>query len=105
MEEFWRIVKDVKHFHRHRCSATTNPTTHSLPPTIPPNYRLPAKPPALIPSQVGRRRAAFGVQDHKSLHTTMVGSKGMDFSSVANVFSGLFKDLGVVRRDHVHEVW
>jgi hypothetical protein len=47
--------------------------------------------------EVGRRRAAFGVQNSKPLHTTMVGSKGMDFKGVADVFSGLLKSLGVTK--------
>ena len=47
--------------------------------------------------EVGRRRAAFGVQNSKPLHTTMVGAKGMDFKGVADVFSGLLKSLGVTK--------
>lgn len=47
--------------------------------------------------EVGRRRAAFGVQDSKPLHTTLCGSKGMDFRSVADVYAGLLASLGVTQ--------
>ena len=53
--------------------------------------------------EVGRRRAAFGVQDNKPLHVSMVGSKGMDFRGVADVMAGLLKSLGVTKRDHLFE--
>ena len=54
--------------------------------------------------EVGRRRAAFGVQDNKPLHTAMVGSKGMDFRGVADVLAGMLKSLRVTRRAEIVEV-
>ena len=54
--------------------------------------------------EVGRRRAAFGVLDSKPLHTVMVGSKGMDFTGVANVLAGMLKSLDVTAKSRVVEV-
>jgi hypothetical protein len=55
--------------------------------------------------EVARRRAAFGVMDNKPLNTILCGSKGMDFKSVAYIFAGLVKSLGVTKTDDMFEVY